>query len=214
VKAGKVPCQIIKVYSKDGSNIFTLPDLTANEKKDLVFLLKPMHKDLASSVSCNVVEVTLTYTDNEGSEAEKAVMLSVKFVKYEGPLAPQSATVFSHWYRVRGADYLREARELATQKQFRAAKEVLERGIQALQASGYIHCELVRQVLADMVSARDLVESDTTWERGGDQHFASISYSHFSQSASAFTPQYGTPQQSLQIWSGSSTTNSLRAALS
>jgi hypothetical protein len=179
----KVPCELTKIYAKGGTNEFELPDIHANEKKELVFLFKPLYIDLARPVACPVLEVILSCIDNEETDWDQMQKLSIKFEKWEGNLPGiEDSVVHRHWYRVRGADYLREAREFANIGKFREADGVLGRGIEALRASHYDQVPLVQSVLQDMIAARELVQSDDTWQRGGDQHFASISYSHFSQS--------------------------------
>jgi len=196
----KVPCDITKLYSKDCSNVFALPDVHANEQKELVFLLKPRYLPLPRNLSDPVVQITLTYTDNEGVETTTNANMNVKFFTWDGhPAGGQDAVVYRHWYRVRGADYLREARELASQQRFAEANALLSNGTEALQASGYVAVPLVQAVLRDITQAKELVQSNTTWERGGDAHFASISYAHFSQSATALTSQYASRQQNAQL---------------
>ena len=198
--SSKVPCDITKIYAKEAGNMFVLPDLHANEQKELVFLLKPHYIDLVKQVNNPVVEVNLNYEDNEGTESCQNVNCGVKFVKWEGSAAvPEDTEVYRHWFRVRGADYLRAAREFANDGRFREADDILCRGIEALRAGSCAQIPLVQSVLHDMIKARDLVQSDTTWKRGGDPHFASISYSHFSQSATALTLQYASSQQAAHL---------------
>ena len=196
----KVPCNIIKVYSKECANMFILPDIHANEQKELIFLLKPHYLQLPKNIQTPAVQIVLNYIDNGGVEATSSANMDVKFFTSEGhPAGTQDAVVFRHWYRVRGADYLREARDLATQSRFEEANQLLANGIEALRASGYVEVPLVQLVLKDMIQAKELVQSKVTWEQGGDAHFASISYSHFSQSATALTAHYASVQQTAQL---------------
>jgi Ca-activated chloride channel family protein len=200
VSGCKVLCDILKVYSKDCSNMYVLPDIHANEQKELIFLLKPHYLQLLKNLDTPAVQVILTYTDNEGTEATSSANMNVKFFTMEAhPVGTQDAVVFRHWFRVRGADYLREARDLATRSRFEEANQLLANGIEALRASGYVEVPLVQSVLKDMIQAKELVKSNVTWEHGGEAHFASISYSHFSQSATALTAQYASVQQTAQL---------------
>ena len=196
----RVPCDITTVYSKDSSQVFSLPDIHANEQKELIFLLQPRHQSLAKNLSSPVVHVSVTYIANDDTDTTADASMTAKFVNWEGNAkSGEDSSVYRHWYRVRGADYLRRARELAAGGKFRDADEELKNGIEVLTASGYLGLPLVQEVLHDLKAARELVQSNTTWERGGDAHFASISYSHFSQSATALTKHYATRLQKAQM---------------
>ena len=200
VKACKVPCKVTKIYSKEGSDTFLIPVFHANEQKELVFLLKPQVCSLANKSTLLPVEVTLTYKGEKNSEFTASEKLKVVFARWEESPAPaKNSEVFRHWFRVRGADYLQRARQLAEDRNFREADELLGRGIVALETSGYTEVPLVMAVLEDMRKAKELVESDKSWSRGGDAHFASLSYSHFSQAATALTPQYASRQQTVPL---------------
>ena len=194
--SGKVNCDITKIYAKNAANVFELPDIHANELKELVFMIKPHHEYLEKQVAYPVVEVNLNFEDNDDTESCLNCNLVVKFVKWEGnSQASEDSGVYRHWFRVRGADYLREARELANAQRFQEADNVLGRGIEALRAGSCAKVLLVQSVIHDMEEARKLVRSSDTWQQGGDPHFASISYSHFSQAATALSLQYASRQQ-------------------
>ena len=191
-----VPCELAKIYTKEKNNIFELPDLHANEQKELIFLLKPAHQALLRNVSFPAVQVDLSYTDNDDTDASKSVRLDVKFMKWDGTAKPtENSDVFRHWCRVQGAEYLRDARELASEGNFREADSRLGTGIELIRSSGYADVPLVREVLGHMKQAREMVQSEQDWKKGGDPFFASISYSHFEQSATVLTRYYMSPQQ-------------------
>jgi len=194
-KDGKVPCMIDKVYSKDGSSTFHLSDISANQRKDLIFFLKPSCIDLQTSTQFPVVLSTVTYFTTDGTESHQEPSLSVKFVKWTDIAPPQDSEVFSNWYRVKGGAALREARELANAGDFQAADQRLAYAIEDLDSGRYADCPMVASVLKDLKNAREKVRSEATWKQGGEAHFASISYSHQSQIASAFAPQYASEQQ-------------------
>jgi hypothetical protein len=84
---------------------------------------------------------------------------------------------------------------LADQRKFREADKRLTNALQLLGANGFQDQPIVAAVIRDIVEAQQLVQSDTTWERGGAVHFASVSYSHYSQSAAPGSLQYESPQQ-------------------
>ena len=195
-KPGKVPCAIEKMYSKDGLSSFNLSDISAGQRKDLIFFIKPPVMELRAPTQLTVAEAIISYVANDGTESTKEVALSMKFVKWSDARSPMDKEVFTNWYRVKGADSLRVARELANSKQFREADKRLEQAIDDLGSSGYANCTMVADVLRDLEVAKALVQSDTTWERGGgDAHFASVSYSHMTQTASVIASRYASVQQ-------------------
>ena len=196
---GAVPCEITKTYAKDAGNAFDLPSLCANARKELIFRLKPRHMELLSKTSYPVVHVTLNYEDNDDTNCTKTATLDVRFVKWVSAPVPEDTTVYIHWFRVRGAEYLREAQELGNAGRFTEAGQVLCRGIEALNGGSCYQVPLVQSVLRDMIQARDLVRNEETWQQGGNSHFAAVSYSHFSQSATTLTMQYATRQQAPQF---------------
>lgn len=192
---GAVPCEITKIFAKDAGNAFDLPNLCANARKELIFLLKPRHMELLSKTSYPVVHVTLNYEDNDETICTKTATLDARFVKWGSPPVPEDTVVYRHWFRVRGAEFLREAQELGNAGRFIEADQVLCRGIDALSGGSCYQVPLVQSVLRDMIQARDLVRNKETWKQGGNSHFAAVSYSHFSQSATTLTMQYATRQQ-------------------
>lgn len=195
-KPGKVPCAIEKMYSKDGLSSFNLPDISAGQRKDLIFFIKPPVMELRAPTQLTVAEALISYVANDGTESTKEVALSMKFIKWSDARSPMDKEVFTNWYRVKGADSLRVARELANSKQYQKADQRLEQAIDDLESSGYATCPMVADVLKDLEAAKALVQSDTTWERGGgDAHFASVSYSHMTQTASVIASRYASVQQ-------------------
>jgi hypothetical protein len=191
----KMSCTLGKIYSKDGSENFHLIDIIANQRKELIFFLVPPYLDLKASTQLAVARATIKYVANDGTSASQEVPLNVKFVKWTEFKPPKDREVFANWYRVKGGDALREARELANGRDLQAADNRLASAIDDLSSGGYATCQMVANVLNDLETARALVQSDTTWQRGGDAHFASISYSHLSQTASIIATQYASRQQ-------------------
>ena len=195
----KVPCTIDKIYSKDGSCSFTLLDISLNQRKDLVFLLKSPRMEIKSSLQCSAAEATVSYTANDGTEVCKDIRLNMKFVKWTEQKSSRDPEVYVNWYRVKGGRALQSARKMADKGEFQEALLRLEYAIEDLNAGGCADFPMVNKVLGDLYSAKEYVQDQTTWERGGAPHFASISYSHQSQIASIRTGQYASNQQTAVI---------------
>jgi hypothetical protein len=97
---------------------------------------------------------------------------------------------------------------------FQAADSRLCLAIDDLSSGGYAKYQMVADVLKDLEAARALVQSNATWKRGGDAHFASISYSHLSQTASIIASQYASRQQEETVERMGAQTYSLLTAAS
>ena len=63
-----MPCEITRIYATVGDTGIKLHDIHVNDRKELVFLLKPLYIDLTRPISCPVLDVSLNYIDNEGME--------------------------------------------------------------------------------------------------------------------------------------------------
>ena len=198
-KPGQVPCTIEDRYSQDGSACFDLPDLSAKQRKDLVFFLKPPALELQSPVQLSVAQAVVTYCSNDGTQTCTEVPLHVKFTKWTDVPPPRDSEVFANWYRVKGASALKVAKDLANSKQVQQADTRLEQAIEDLSSGGYADCAMVAEMLRDLEAARAFVKSEVAWERGGDAHFASVSYSRMAQTSALAEPCEPTVQHCPRI---------------
>lgn len=106
----QVPCDVIKVYSTDGTKRFIFPSLEIKEQRHLIFLLRPCYKTLHKDLRCLSVKVELSYIDNESGLSSKFAFLDVKFVKSSIP-SLKDIGVYVNWY----SELVKEARQKAEQ---------------------------------------------------------------------------------------------------
>lgn len=197
--SGKVSCRTRNMYGNDGSCSFNLLDLSTGQRKDMIFFLVPPNMQLENPIQFPVAEACLSCIGSDGTEFSTTAFLNLKFVQWTNRQTPIFKDVFANSYRMKGANALKEARELANSKQFRGADHKLERAIADLSSSGCLDYSMITDVLRDLVEARALVQSDITWKRGGDAHFASVSYSHSTQTPSMIVSRYASKQQEQMV---------------
>lgn len=154
VLTGPVLCDIIKVYSDDQQDFFSLPKLGANQQISFIFLLRPRYRELSSPVRFPTVQVTLTYQDSEGAQSSKFATLDVKFVKW-GPEAVHVAEVWARWQQARAVACLHEVKQL---EDVEAVKKCLKRKIESLHRSGVARHAAVQPVLSQLKDLQDGIE--------------------------------------------------------
>lgn len=177
--SGSVPCTITNTFSNQDNEEreFSFPYVTANQQKNLLFLLKPKQQHLHSPVRQNTIQVTLTYTDCEGATVTLAVPVLIHFVQI-GPAAAQTVDIYKKWYCVLGADCLDKARVRADRGDFLGANDALALGIETLKAGGYDFYPEVKAVLQDLQTAREVAASQSSWEQGGSEQFERMAERH------------------------------------
>jgi predicted HTH domain antitoxin len=186
------------MYTKNKAPDFSLPTVMANESKDFVFLLEfaAVPQDLQAPVSFPVVSAMVRYNIVDGRAVEEVVELVVECV-------PASAhvdlnvreDVLVNFYRVKGAEILKEASELAERRQFEQARTCLDAGAKELRASLVNSHALVLALIRDLEDAKNRVRDDTAWRMGGAAQVQSAFSNHYGQSASSNVQYYAQPQQ-------------------
>lgn len=154
LKSGPVLCDIVKIYSENGSNTIDIQELHWNVEKSLVFTLKPKCKDLYKSVRLPIANVKLKYYDSEGIETEKSKTLDLKFVRWEGLGSQKDANVFAHWYTAWGRDSLVQARAMAAKGQQTEARAILEKTLEAIVTGGSKEEPMVQTILNELEQAK------------------------------------------------------------
>lgn len=196
---GQLPCKIKKLYSKEGEDQFFVPAIIANTQKDFVFELIPGFVSIPAPANFSPVSAVVEFVDNENVETRLEANFSVTFLPWTVVKPPQKSEVLVHWHRIKGASQLGEARRLAELNQFKEAHALLENAIESLEASSeeghFKRATIIIELLSDLKHAKELVESEKTWENGGESHFASISYKHSSQSALQSRSVYASSQE-------------------
>lgn len=165
VQAGKVPCEITRVYTEDGSPDIRVDELHVGQERTFVFLLKPRLRDLAGSVRCKAVEAVLSYKDRGDAETFKSESLDVKFVK-GGAIGAQDSNVYLHWRRAN--------REFSSARCLIQADELLRDCMERLRDRQFRGLETVVEELG---KARALIQSHSSWQDGMSTEDSSASSS-------------------------------------
>jgi len=180
--SGAVPCTITNLYSTQdyARGEFRLPHITANQQRDLLFLLQPKQQSLSKPLSQHTVQVALNYTDCEGTVLPLTIPMVIKFVPM-GPAAVHTVEIYKKWYCVMGADCLERARTMADQGDFQGARDVLVLGIETLKEAGYETYPEVNAVLQDLQVVLEVAASQGSWEQGGSQQCLRMVERHYGE---------------------------------
>lgn len=123
----RVPCDITKIYSADGTNRLA-QSLKITEEKYLLFVLQPSAMTLKHDREMlRPFRARLTYKDIEGAHREQEANLDVAFVKWDSD--PEYTPEFKEWNRVRELCILQQAEQLAGEKKPEEALECVRNGI-------------------------------------------------------------------------------------
>lgn len=155
-QTSKVPCEVTQVYSETASSPVSFPLLQMGQTHSLVFLLRPKAKELTAPVRCSAAEVTLNYTDSEGTRCVKSVQFDVKFVKWSSAPGAKDALVHAEWQKAR--------RDFSSVRCLLKADVLLERCIARLQV--YSSGLDIDDVVDDLQKARELVQQHPSWSQG------------------------------------------------
>lgn len=191
-----VVCRITKMYTKAGDQVYTLPAIMANESKDLVFLLDVAETEVSETVDFAAVRATVKYLSVAGVQVTETVDLTLsvlpKGVKSELNVRED---VLVNFYRVKGAEILKEVSVMAENRQFKQAQVCLQRGITEFRESLVASHALIAAILRDLEDAVGRVRSAETWNAGGAAQVKSAGMNHYAQVASSNTAFYAQPQQ-------------------
>ena len=191
-----IPCHITKMYTKSDSQVFTLPGIMANESKDLVFLLQIDDTEISEEVSVSAVRASVRYQSMTGEMMVENVDLVVKLVpEVTSERLNVREDVLVNFYRVKGADILKEAGTLAENGQHQNAQMCLQRGVEELRTSLVAGHTLVAAIIRDLEDAMNRVRSEQAWRAGGAAQVKSAFKNHQMQVASSNTTYYAQPQQ-------------------
>ena len=168
-QAGKVPCELIRVYTEDGSPTIRLGELHMGQERNFVFLLKPQLRELTGPVRCQAVKAALSFKDREGTETLKSAALDVKFVKGGGAMGAQDPSVYSHWRRA--------TREFSAARCLILADELLQGCMERLREREYRGMSGIESVAEELGRARALIQSHCSWQEAAATESSSSSSS-------------------------------------
>jgi len=164
---------IVKAYG--GNSMWTTygrlymtksPSLITGRRKDFVFELElpffpeglPDHKP----IELTVAKVAAILTLPDGSKVEKNADLKVLFVEDVKELGQEedNKEVMKHYYRVKGAELMAEARRLADEGKFKEAHQVLKNYKESVENSEMKNDELIKNMMMDMEKSMEYVRED------------------------------------------------------
>lgn len=198
VNAGEdPPCVVSRLYVRTGLDYFSLPFITANEHKDLVFLLALPSPALSSPLTVSPVSIQLTYKDVAGMQQRQETKLTLSLCPAgEGNLENIEEGVYINWYRVKGAEALSVAKELANSGRLDEAREGLSKILAEMNAAVVQTAPLVMQMMTDIEESLRRLTDMQSYHNGGSAHMSSLSSNHYYQYSSPSTQVYSTIQQS------------------
>lgn len=189
-------CRITKMYTKTEGQVYRLPAIMANESKDLVFLLDVAGNEVSEPVDFAAVRATVSYLSVTGAQVTETVDLRLSVLQkgVETQLNVRE-DVLVNFYRVKGAEILKEVSGMAENRQFKQAQACLQRGISEFRESLVASHALIAAILRDLEDAVERVRSAETWNAGGAAQVKSAGMNHYAQVASSNTACYMQPQQ-------------------
>lgn len=94
------------------------------------------------------------------------------------------------FYRVKGADFLKEIMDLANSGRHTEASELSKRAAEELNQCSVKDAELIRIIVKDVVDAGQRASTQLEWQRGGYAQTISLANGHIAQKAQANTMYY------------------------
>ena len=190
-------CVVSKLYTRSHNDFFSLPFITANDRKDLVFLLSVEYQVIPSPVELTLISVYVTYSDTMGREQRLETELSLSFVPNltENVKENVDKAVYSNWYRVKGSEVLKSAQEFAEQGNIEAARTPLLQLIAEIERSEVKAEPLVSQMKQDVEQCLASLRNRQDYLQGGAARMSSLSSNHYYQYSSPTTSVYTTIQQ-------------------
>jgi uncharacterized protein YegL len=191
-----VQCRITKMYTKGDEEVYKLAAIMANESKDLVFLLEVAGAPVTEPVTFPAVRAHVNYLSVNGAQVTETVDLTVSVLPAGAQVELNAREdVLVNFYRVKGAEILKQASRMAETGEFQQAQTCLQRGISELRSSLVASHALVAVIIKDLEDAVERVRSEGAWRAGGAAQVQSKCMNHYAQVASSNTAYYAQPQQ-------------------
>ena len=192
----EVPCAVSRLYVRTGLDYFSLPFITANEHKDLIFLLALPSPALSSPITISPVSLQLTYKDVAGVQQRQETKLTLSLHPAAEEIKENiEEDVYINWYRVKGAEALSAAKEIANAGRLDEARDGLGKILAEMDAAVVQTAPLVRQMRADIEESLSRLRDMQSYHSGGSAHMSSLSSNHYYQYCSPHTQVYSTMQQ-------------------
>ncbi|OMJ72888.1 hypothetical protein SteCoe_28551 [Stentor coeruleus] len=191
----KVPFKLSKVYSNTGGKVFAMSNVFFGDEKDSVFVLefKAIKKNFVGQ-KIVPIEAVATFTLKNGEKAIKNAVLELFIVENDEEIK-KDEKVLLEYYRVKGAESLKEVIKFADAGKFEKAKEAARISEQEISNSQVANNPKIQALIKDLRDSQNRFESKNSWNSGGRAQVASIRISHFTQTATSNCMTYQFPTQ-------------------
>eukprot|EP00358_Blepharisma_japonicum_P006713 CAMPEP_0202940374 /NCGR_PEP_ID=MMETSP1395-20130829/494_1 /ASSEMBLY_ACC=CAM_ASM_000871 /TAXON_ID=5961 /ORGANISM="Blepharisma japonicum, Strain Stock R1072" /LENGTH=573 /DNA_ID=CAMNT_0049634827 /DNA_START=480 /DNA_END=2201 /DNA_ORIENTATION=+ len=181
-----IPFALRKVYSETGDSSFRMPPVLSGTKKEAIFLLNfpPCSIRVPENHQILPIKASITYrVPHTGEEVKEQSFLIIN-VFNEDHLIDEielDEDVMVNFYRVKGAEILKEAGDFGDQGKMQEARDCLARGAQELRNSVVAGNELIQVLIADIENSVNRFADRQVWEHGGAAELKSKAKGHWSK---------------------------------
>ena len=190
-----VPFSLSKVYSSNGDTVFPMSNVFFNDKKDSVFVIN-FHeaREEVKEQTISPIEAVVSYTLKSGERVIKKCALLIEIAR-EGEEIEGRTEVLAEYYRVKGAETLKEVMILADSNNLTAAASKAKEAEEELRSSEVASNPKIQALCNDLADAQKRVASRNSWESGGRAQVSSIQSCHYNQRGSNNCAPYRTSTQ-------------------
>ncbi|OMJ71719.1 hypothetical protein SteCoe_29981 [Stentor coeruleus] len=194
-KACEVPFKLSKVYSNTGDTVFGMSNVFFSDEKDSVFVLEfeAIQENLVGQ-KIVPVEAVATFTLKNGEKARKNAVLELFIVGNDEEIK-KDEKVLLEYYRVKGAESLKQVMKFADAGKFEEAKEAARISEEEISNSQVANNIKIQALIKDLRDSQKRSESKKSWNSGGRAQVTSIQSSHFNQIAMSNCMTYQMPMQ-------------------
>ena len=195
--ACEVPFSLSKVYSSNGDTVFPMSNVFFDDRKDSVFVLNfPGVQEEVKVQRIAPVEAVVSYTLKSGEKASKKCVLVIE-IAGEGEEIETRPEVMAEYYRVKGAEALKEVLMLADSNNLKEASRKAREAEEEMKSSGVASNPKIQALSKDLADAQIRVASKASWESGGRAQVSSVQNCHYNQKPSNNCVSYQTPMQNM-----------------
>jgi Mg-chelatase subunit ChlD len=181
-QACPLPFTISKIYSEDGSDHFRLTSVLSGTIKEVVFILTfpPTDSPIDSCVIAPVkAKIGLTMLST-GERKEYTSQLTINVVN-DSRRIEIFDNVFVQYERVKVAEAMRQASDMAMDSRFDEATGVVDESINDTKNSEYSGEGLVKVLTRDLEKSKAKLKDQMSWDKGGAAYFRYVYHAHWAK---------------------------------
>ncbi|CAG9315799.1 unnamed protein product [Blepharisma stoltei] len=185
-QACDIPFALRKVYSETGDSSFRMPPVLSGSKKEAIFVLSfpPCNIRVPENHQIQPIKASITYRVPQTGEEVKEQAFLIINVFNEDHIIDEielDEDVMINFYRVKGAEILKEAGDFGDQGKMQEARDCLARGAQELRNSVVGGNELIQVLIADIENSVSRFADRQVWEHGGAADLKSKANGHWAK---------------------------------